>query len=199
MKIFAHFLVLFLYVPSAQAQFIGFAGGGNLPRDLGQGSLETSDFDNSGYFAVDVGLRRIGLVTMGVHYSSAGSDLRLDRGDALGSSAELDLSHKTVTFDTRVRSPFVSSLRFFGLAGAGVTRFGVDVKQAVENPFPQGVPGGITSFVFTYGGGVERHLHQLVHLRFEVRDYVSPVSDQIYRPGGLWHRLAVSGGITIGL
>jgi hypothetical protein len=198
MKIFALFLLL-LGLPSAQAQFIGFAGGRNLPRDLGAGSAERSGFDNGGYFAVDAGLRRFRLVTLGVHFSLAGSDLGLTRGDALGSSANLGLSAKTVTFDTRVRSPFVSSFRFFGLAGAGVTRFGVDVKQEVENPFPQGAPGGITSFVFTYGGGIERHLHQLVHLRFEVRDYVSPVSTDLYRPGGLWHRLAVSGGITIGL
>jgi opacity protein-like surface antigen len=198
MKVTLFFLLL-LCVSSAHAQFIGFAGGRNLPRDLGAGSAERSDFDNGGYFALDVGLRRFRLVTLGVHFSLAGSDLNLTRGDALGSSADVDLSAKTVTFDTRVRSPFVSSFRFFGLAGAGVTRFGLDIQQAVENPFPQGAPGGITSFVFTYGGGIERHLHQLVHLRFEVRDYVSPVSTDLYRPGGLWHRVAVSGGITIGL
>ena len=80
-----------------------------------------------------------------------------------------------------------------------MTRFSLDVRQEVENPFPDGAPGGLTSFVFTYGGGIERHLRQLIHLRFEVRDYVSPVSAHLYRPGGLWHRMAVSGGITIGL
>jgi len=197
------FWVLLSASSAAQAQFIGFAGGRNLPRDLGTGSSERSGFDNGGYFALDVGLRRFRLVTLGVHFSLAGSDLRLERGDvrgdALGSRADVDLSAKSVTFDTRLRSPFVSSFRVFGLAGAGVARYGLDVKQAVENPFPSGVPGGITSFVFTYGGGIERHLHQLVHLRFEMRDYVSPVSTQLYRPGGLWHRVAVSGGITIGL
>jgi hypothetical protein len=195
------FLLLFLFSfsSSARAQFIGFTGGASLPRDLGGASAERSEFSRRGYFAVDFGMRAFPLVNMGVHFSSTGTDAQLRRGDALGSGANVDLSAKTVTFDTRLRSPFVSSFRFFGLAGAGVTRFGLDVQQAVENPFPAGAPGGITSFVFTYGGGVERHLHQLVHLRFEVRDYVSPVSTQLFRPGGLWHRVAVSGGITIGL
>ena len=197
---FAFLLLLLLCISSsAQAQFVGIAGGRNLPLDLGRQSPERSEFHNGGYFALDFGMRAFPLVNMGVHFSLAGSDLRLAPDDALGSRADVDLSAKTVTFDTRLRSPFVSSFRFFGLAGAGVTRFGLDVKQAVENPFPQGAPGGITSFVFTYGGGIEHHLHQLVHLRFEVRDYVSPVSTQLYRPGGLWHRVAVSGGITIGL
>jgi opacity protein-like surface antigen len=202
-KKFALFFLLFLCASSAHAQFVGIAGGRNLPRDLGSGSAERSDFNNGGYFALDVGLRPFRLITMGVHFSLAGSDLRLERGDVrgdvLGSRADVGLSAKTVTFDTRVRSPFVSSFRFFGLAGAGVARYGLDVRQAAGNPFPAGAPGGVTSFVFTYGGGVERHLHQLVDLRFEVRDYVSPVSTELYRPGGLWHRVAVSGGITIGL
>ena len=198
-KTISFLFLLLLCASSAYAQFVGIAGGRNLPLDLGRGSSERSDFHNGGYFALDFGMRAFPLVSMGVHFSLAGSDLRLARGDALGSRADVGLSAKTVTFDTRLRSPFVSRFRFFGLAGAGVTRFGLDVQQAVENPFPQGAPGGITSFVFTYGGGIERHLHQLVHLRFEVRDYVSPVSTQLYRPGGLWHRVAVSGGITIGL
>jgi hypothetical protein len=109
------------------------------------------------------------------------------------------VSAKTFTFETRFRSPFYSSFRFFGLGGAGITRFGLDVKTEIENPFPGGAPGGLTAFVFTYGGGIERHIHQLLHLRLEVRDYVSPVPSELYRPGGLWHRVAVMGGITLGL
>ena len=198
-KTISFLFLLLLCASSAYAQFVGIAGGRNLPLDLGRGSSERSEFPHGGYLALDFGMRAFPLVNMGVHFSLAGSDLRLARGDAPGSRADVGLSAKTVTFDTRLRSPFVSSFRFFGLAGAGVARFGLNVQQAVENPFPQGAPGGITSFVFTYGGGIERHLHQLVHLRFEVRDYVSPVSTQLYRPGGLWHRVAVSGGITIGL
>jgi len=196
-------LVWLLCVSSAaQAQFLGIAGGRSFPQDLGRASAQSSprsEFRHGGYFALDFGLRAFPFVNMGGHFSSSGSDLRMERGDTLGSRAEVRLSAKTVTFDTRVRSPFVSSFRFFGLAGAGVSRFGLDVRQAVENPFPGGAPGGATSFVFTYGGGVERHLRQLVHLRFELRDYLSPVSTQLYRPGGLWHRVAVVGGITIGL
>jgi hypothetical protein len=199
MRIPVVLLLLILCASPASAQFVGIAGGRSLPLDLGGGSSERSEFPHGGYFALDFGMRAFPLINMGVHFSSSGSDARLRRGDALGSRADVDLSAKTVTFDTRFRSPFVSSFRFFGLAGAGVTRFGLDVKQEVENPFPGGAPGGVTSFVFTYGGGIERHLHQLVHLRIEVRDYVSPASTQLYRPGGLWHRVAVSGGITIGL
>lgn len=206
-KEFVFLALLFLAASAAHAQFLGIAGGRNLPLDLGRGSQggsqERSEFPHGGYFSLDVGMRAFPFVTMGVHYSSAGSDLRLNRGDsrgdAFGPRADVHVSAKTVTFDTRLRSPFVSRFRFFGLAGAGVTRFGLDVNREVENPFPDGVPGGVTSFVFTYGGGVERHLRQLLHLRFEVRDYVSPVSTQLYRPGGLWHRVAVIGGITIGL
>ena len=195
-------LLLLCLSSAAHAQFLGIAGGRNFPQDLGRpssGASPRSEFGHGGFFSLDVGLPAFRFVTMGVHYSSSGSDLRLERGDAFGSRADAHLSAKTVTFDTRVRSPFVSSFRFFGLGGAGVTHFGLDVNQAVENPFPGGAPGGLTSFVFTYGGGIERHLRQLAHLRIEVRDYVSPVSTQLYRPGGLWHRVAVIGGITIGL
>ena len=138
-------------------------------------------------------------VSAGLHYSSATTDLRIQRGDAVGSSAELKLSAHTFTFDTRVRTPSAFRFRLYGLAGAGVMRFGLDVKQELENPFPGGAPDNITSFVFTYGGGVERHLHQLVHLRLEVRDYLTPAPEQLFAPGVTWHRLAVIGGITIGL
>lgn len=192
-------LLLLLCGSSAHAQFVGVTVGRNLPLDLGGRTSERSEFPHGGYFAADFGMRAFPLVNMGVHFSSAGSDARLLRGDALGSRSDVDLSARTVTFDTRVRSPFVSRFRFFGFAGAGVTRFSLDVRQEVENPFPDGAPGGLTSFVFTYGGGIERHLRQLLHLRLEVRNYVSPVSNHLYRPGGLWHRLTVSGGITIGL
>jgi len=184
---------------NANAQFFGVAGGRNLPFDLGRGAPESSEFRHGGYFSLDFGLRAFRFTNMGVHFSSAGTDLELERGDPLASSAEAHVSAKTVTFETRVRSPFVSSLRFFGLGGAGVTRFGLDVEKEAGSPFEGSAPGGVTSFVFTYGGGVERHIRQLLHLRLEVRDYVSPVSSHLYRPGGLWHRVTVMAGINIGL
>ena len=73
------------------------------------------------------------------------------------------------------------------------------LRREVGNPFLDGAPGGLTSLFLPNGSGVERHLRQLVHLRLEVRDYVLPVSTQLHRPGGLWHRVVVIGGITIGL
>ena len=78
--------LLFLAASAAHAQFLGIAGGRNLPRDLGRGSQggsqERSEFPHGGYFSLDVGMRAFPFVTMGVHYSSAGSDLRLNRGDS---------------------------------------------------------------------------------------------------------------------
>ena len=203
------FFVLFAFLlisgRAAHAQFLAIGGGKLLPRNLAGQIPETnrgiarSESESGGIFALDVGMRWFPFVSSGLHYSSATTDLRIQRGDAFGSSAEVELSAHTFTFDTRVRTPSVFSFRLYGLAGAGVTRFGVNVKREVEVPFPGGAPDNITSFVFTYGGGVERHLHQLVHLRLEVRDYLTPVPKQLFAPEGTWHRLAVIGGITIGL
>lgn len=204
-KVFSLLFLVWGIIPAAQAQFLGIGGGRLLARDLGRGATggaaasPRSEFHGGGLFALDVGFRRFPYGILGMHYSFARADLSLDRGDALGSSAEAKVRTHTVTFDTRLRTPFVSSFRFFGLAGAGVMRLGLDVKRGVETPFPGGAPGGFTAFVFTYGGGVERHLHQLVHLRVEVRDYRSPIPTELFRPGGLWGRAAVIGGITIGL
>lgn len=199
-------LLLFLCLPgTAGAQFVGLGGGRllsqNLADDATAGAFGTprAESETGGIFALDVGFRRFKNIVLGVHYSSSGADLRIERGDAFGSRADVELKAHTFTFDTRVRTPSAFSFRLYGLAGAGLTRFGLDVKQEVENPFPGGAPDHITSFVLTYGGGVERHLHQLVHLRLEVRDYLTPASEQLFAPGGSWHRLAVIGGITIGL
>jgi opacity protein-like surface antigen len=201
-KVFSLLFLVLGIIPAAQAQFIGIGGGRLLARDLGRGATggaPRSEFHGGGLFALDVGFRRFPYGILGVHYSFARADLSIQRGDGLGSSADAEVRSHTVTFDTRLRTPFVSSFRFFGLAGAGVTRLGLDVKREVGTPFPDGAPGGFTAFVFTYGGGVERHLHQLVHLRVEVRDYRSPIPTELFRPGGLWGRMAVIGGITIGL
>jgi hypothetical protein len=185
---------------AGQAQFFGVAGGRALPLDPGRGAPEESRFRHGGYYSLDFGMRAFRFTNLGVHFSSMGSDLELRRGDALGSTADARVTARTVTFEARVRSPFIASVRFFGLGGAGVTRFGLDVKQQSGIPFPGGAPGGVTSAVVTYGAGVERHLRQLLHLRLEVRDYVTPrISEQLYRPGGPWHRFAVMAGINIGL
>jgi len=74
----------------------------------------------------------------------------------------------------------------------------LNVKNQTEVPFPGGTPGNITSPVFTYGGGVEKKLVPLVRARFEVRDYLTPISDQLFRPGGSWHRVGVVAGVVLG-
>ena len=198
-------ILLFLCVAqAAQGQFLGIGGGRLLSQDEEaatdsiSGALR-SVFSNANLITLDVGTRVFPYVSTGLHYSFSGLDLLLARGDALGSSAEVDLSSHTITFDTRVRPPSTSVLRFYGLAGVGITRFGLDVKSEVEIPFPSGAPDSATSFVFTYGAGVERHLRQLVHLRLEVRNYQTLISKQLFQPGGTWHRVAVTLGITVGL
>ena len=88
--------------------------------------------------------------------------------------------------------------RLYGLVGGGFTRFSVDVKQVVEVPFPGGDPDKVISPVFTVGGGIEKSVAPLVHLKLEVRDYVTPISKDFFQPGGAWHRVAVIGGIVLG-
>ena len=94
-------------------------------------------------------------VSSGLHISFSSADMLLARGDAFGSSAKVELSARTITFDTRVRTPSAYRFRFYGLAGIGLTRFGLDVKSEVEVPFPGGAPDKVTSFVITYGAGIE--------------------------------------------
>lgn len=177
-----------------------------MPQDLGNGKVTGSDFrparsefSNGGMFALDAGLRVFPFVSAGLNYSFSKADLRLVRSDVFGSSAVVELSAQTITFDTRARTPSASGFRFYGLAGVGLTRFGLDVKREAGTPFPGGAPDSVTSFVFTYGAGVEKHLRQLVHLRLEARDYLTPISDQLFRPGGAGHRVVLIGGFTVGL
>jgi hypothetical protein len=198
--------LLSFFIPAAHGQFLGIGFGRQLSQTLERGatpgtvgSSARSHFGDGGVFALDAGMRVFPFVNAGLHYSSSNTDLSIERGDAFGSSAEAELSTHTVTMDFRARTPSVRGFRLFGLAGAGLTRFGLDIKQEVENPFPGGTPNTITSFVFTYGGGVERHLHQFVHLRLEVRDYVTPISEHLFRPEDTLHRVAAVGGITLGL
>ena len=205
-KVLCRILLFFCVAQLAQGQFLGIGGGGLFSKDLGGRTAAgpildsaRSEFGNGSIFTLDAGTRVFPCVSSGLHYSFSSADMFLARGDAFGSSAEAELSAHTVTFDTRVRTPSAYRFRFYGLAGVGVTRFGLDVKSEVEVPFPGGAPDNVTSFVITYGVGIERHLHQLVHLRLEVRDYQTYISNQLFQPGGAWHRVAVIGGITIGL
>ena len=98
----------------------------------------------------------------------------------------------------RCRAPEVFGVRLYGLLGGGLSRFILDVRQQVEQPFPQGVPEDLLAPVLTYGGGLEKGLLPLVRWKFEVRDDVSPIPEELFGPGGSWHRVQTTVGIVIG-
>ena len=191
--------------PPARAQFIAVGGGGLLPQNLSApatagrvGGPASADFSRSGILAVDAGIGFFPFLTGGLHYSFSRPELFLRRGDAFGSSARVDLGAHTITFDGRFRTPQVAGFRLYALAGVGFTRFHLNVKQAVEVPFPRGAPDNVLTPVGTFGGGIERSIAPFLHLKLEARDYVTPISEQFFRPGGVWHRVAVIGGIVLG-
>lgn len=181
---------------AAQAQFVSVSGGGVVTQD--RNATARADFSASPILAVDAGLPIFPFVTGGVHYSYSRPELSLFRGDAFGSRATVGLQANTLTFDARVHTPQFSGWRLYGLAGVGLTRFGLNVKQQLETPFPGGAPNSVTSPVFTYGGGVERSVLPLVRLKFEVRDYLTGISQRFFPPGGTFHRTSVVGGIVFG-
>ena len=205
-------------VPATRGQYLAIGGGGVFSQDLSSASQilplaspqptqvpiirtpgpERSNFTASGLLAVDAGIGFFPLFSAGLHYSYARPELSLTRGDFFGSSALVNLSAHPLTFDARLRTPPVFGLRLFGLLGGGFSRFTLDVKRQVEVPFPGGAPDDALSPVFTFGGGIEKSVSPLVRLKFEVRDYVTGVSETLFRPGGAWHRVAVIGGIVLG-
>ena len=189
----------------AYGQYIGVSGGGLFPQDLsasatlGQvGGPARSTFSTSGIIAVDAGMGFFPFLSAGLHYSFSHPELELRRGDAFGSSALVDLKTHTITFETRLHTLGVHSYRLYGLLGGGFSRFAPDVTRAVEVPFPRGAPDNILSPVVTFGGGIEKNIAPLVRLKFEVRDYVTPISKQLFEAGGTWHRPAVLAGIVLG-
>ena len=191
--------------PRAHTQFIAVGGGGLLPQNLSApppagrvGGPAGADFSRSGILAVDAGIGFFPFLTGGLHYSFSRPELFLRRGDAFGSSARVDLGAHTIAFDGRFRTPQVAGFRLYALAGVGFTRFHLNVKQAVEVPFPRGAPDNVLTPVGTFGGGIERSIAPFLHLKLEARDYVTPISEQFFRPGGVWHRVAVIGGIVLG-
>lgn len=197
-------LLLTVFAPTARAQYIAFGAGGLFPQDQsgspagGIGGLATSTFGNSGLLAVDAGIGFLPFLGAGLHYSYSSPQLVLRRGDAFGSSAVTDLGSHTLTFDARLHTPHFAGFRLYGLVGGGFTRFTLNVKQTVETPFPGGAPDNVLSPVFTMGGGIEKSVAPLVHLKLELRDYVTPISRDFFQPGGAWHRVAVIGGIVLG-
>ncbi|MBI4442393.1 MAG: hypothetical protein HY649_03335 [Acidobacteria bacterium] len=196
--------IISLAVP-ARAQFISIGGGELFSQDLRSeaqpglvGGPARSEFDRSGLLAVDVGFPVLPFLGAGLHYSYSRPALFLQRGDAFGSSAQLQLRSHTLTFDARLRTPQAFGVRLYALAGIGLSRFNLDVQQLVEVPFPGNTPEGILSPVFAFGGGVEKTIFPMIRVKLEVRDYVTPISEDLFRPGGGWHRVAVIGGIVLG-
>ena len=206
-KIYGLILFSLCLAPAARAQFVSVSVGRLFPQSLAAPTTAVSpwfalparsDFSPSAIIAVDAGIGVLPFLGAGLHYSYSRPELILRRSDAFGSSARVDLGANTLTFDARVHSPYAFGFRAYGFAGAGFTRFALNVKNRVEVPFPSGTPGDITSPVFTYGGGLEKKLTRLLRAKLEVRDYLTPISDKLFQPGGAWHRVAVVGGIVLG-
>lgn len=204
-KIFLLLLLCFSFVHTAGAQFVSVGGGVLRPQSLSSppppgavGSTARADFTNSSIVTVDGGVGFLPLLGAAVHYSFSRPELSLRRGDAFGSSARVGLDAHTLTFDVRLHSPSAIGFRVYGFAGAGFTRFSITVKNQVEVPFPRGVPSNITAPVGDFGGGIEKKFAPFVAGKFEVRDYVTPISSTFFSPGGTWHRVAVIGGIVLG-
>ena len=203
--LFLTVLSCFWFVCAANAQFISVGGGMLRPQSLSApapagitGGTARADFNNVSILTVDGGIGGPGLFGGAVHYSYSQPEVLLRRGDALGSSARIASTANTLTFDIRLQSPRAAGFRVYGFAGAGFTRFSLTVKSQVEIPFPNGVPGSITAPVGDFGGGVEKKIVPLVAGKFEVRDYVTPISSTFFSPGGAWHRVAFVGGIVVG-
>jgi hypothetical protein len=188
---------------TAGAQSIGLSAGGIFPSDLqeavgGSGAAARAEFSTARIISVDAGMNLLPFISGEIHYSHSTPELLLVRADAFGSRAQIDLSSHTLTFGGRLRTPEVFGVRLYGLLGAGLSRFNLDVREQVEQPFPQGAPEKLLAPVLTYGGGFERGLLPLVRWKFEVRDDVSPISEKLFGPGGTWHRVQVTAGIVIG-
>lgn len=204
-KIILVLLLCLSFVRAAGAQFVSVGGGVLRPQSLSSppppgavGSAARADFSNSSIVTVDAGIGFLSLLGAAVHYSFSRPELLVRRGDAFGSSARVDLDAHTLTFDARLHSPSAGGFRVYGFAGAGFTRFTITLKNQVEVPFPRGVPSNITAPVADFGGGIEKKFAPLVAGKFEVRDYVTPISSTFFSPGGAWHRVAVTGGIVLG-
>ncbi|MBI3894389.1 MAG: hypothetical protein HY313_00510 [Acidobacteria bacterium] len=199
LRAICYLILFFISVPLTHGQYLAIGGGGVFSEDLSSESQgDRADFTASGLLAVDAGIGFFPLLSAGLHYNYARPELSLTRGDSFGSSALVDLRAHTLTFDARLRTPEILGYHLYGLLGGGFTRFILEVKQEVEVPFPGGAPDDVISPVFTYGGGIEKSIAPLVRLKFEVRDYVTGVSETLFRPGGAWHRVAMIGGIELG-
>ncbi len=201
-------LILFClcFTPAAHAQHISVAVGGLIPKSpSGSGTVasifQSADFRKSPIVTVDAGAGFLPLVDANVHYSYSQPDVSIRKSGIAGSpgsTAEVGLGGHTVTIEAQVHPPRPLRFGLYGFAGAGVTRFQVDLKSQSGSPFPSGLPDVITSPVFTFGVGVEKKLLPLIAAKVELRDYTGSVPKKLYDPGGAWNRVAIVAGIVLG-
>lgn len=206
---YARFLCLLAIIigsaSALSAQYVSVAVGALFPQNLSGGATPGSvggqasaNFTKSPIFTADGGFNFLPFIGAGLHYSYAKPELDLRRSDAFGSRAVAEVAAQTITFDLRVNSVKFNGFRVYGFGGVGVSRFNLNVKSQVEVPFPKGVPGDLVGPVGTFGGGIERSFFPYLATKLEIRDYITPISSNIYVPGGMWHRVAIVGGIRFG-
>jgi hypothetical protein len=195
---------LSVFVSSARAQYVSVAAGGLFPQNLSSNStigtlatVASASFDRVSIITVDAGTGFLPFIGINAHYSYSSPDMDLRRGDVFGSRATLGLRAHTLALEARVHPP-IPFIHPYGFVGGGFTRFGVDVKQQIEIPFPNGVPDNVTAPLVTFGGGVNFKFLPLIGGKIEVRDYMTPITSKFYSPGGSWHRVAVVAGIVLG-
>jgi hypothetical protein len=171
------------------------AAASSVPGNLNKLSAEIRGANT---LVLEAGANYLHFLRSGIHYNYSRPEGFLARGDAFGSSAILQLRAHTLTFDLGVRTPQFSGLRLFGVAGVGAGRFVVQVKETVEVPFPSGPPDSLVVPVVAYGGGLEHEFLPGVRWKAEVRDEWTSAPQDLFRPGGKWHRVLASVGILLG-
>ena len=193
MKTAFFLLAVLCGVRSASAQFVSIGGGAVFPQDR-QGTaagatIVTANWGRSGIVTLDAGMGFLPLLAGSLHYSYARPDLF--RSGSFGTALSRVGTH-TLTLDARLRSPEIGGLRVFGFAGVGFSRANAGLATAVSLSTRDTFP------VFTFGGGVEKRIAPLLHVKGELRDYLSGIPESLFSPGGSWHRVAATGGITLG-
>lgn len=198
--------LLLLDASSARAQYFGIGLGRTFGDDLAAGVAAVPGALNplaagirgGNTLVIEAGANYLRFLRTGIHYNYSRPEGFLRRGDAFGSRAELQLRAHTLTIDLGLRSPEFAGFRIFGVGGAGAGRFNVEVKETVEVPFPGGPPEDIVVPVAAFGGGIEHQFLPNIRWKAEVRDEWTSAPEDLFRPGGGWHRVLVSAGLIFG-
>ena len=191
---------------SAHAQYFGIGLGRMFGDDLRAaasslpGALNplSAGIREGNTLVLEGGVNYLRFLRTGLHYNYSRPEGFLKLGDLLGSSAELQLRAHTLTFDIGVRSPEFAGFRLFGIAGAGAGRFNIEVQDTVAVPFPSGPPEDLVVPVAAFGGGIEHQFMPGMRWKVEARDEWTSAPEDLFRPGGSWHRVLVSAGIVLG-